>query len=144
MYQRRGKVRADSGRLQAKQVTGVALGSASKSGGKQRPEPAPPTSSGKPQVEMRRPSVLPGTYKAPEDEKERTKKQLESITGRMFQVRARRRVHCAHSLTTHIYCLTTNLHYLLRLLTACVHVLRFSLCTYPDCVLLSLLNVSRY
>ena len=97
MYQRRGKVRADSGRPQAEQVTGVALGSASKSGGQQRPEPA---SSGEPRVEqtreMRRPSVLPGTYKASEDEKERTKKQLESITGRMFQVRARRRVHRAH------------------------------------------------
>ena len=94
MYQRRGgKVRADVGKLNAELVTGVAVGSGSTGAKRQTPaEPAPPPSETQrppATVQMRRPSALEGSYNAAEseaEEKERTKKQLESITGRMFQV----------------------------------------------------------
>lgn len=91
MYQRRGgNARADVGKLNAEQVTGVAVGSGNYAGKRRTQESAPPPSAAPlaPTRQMRRPST-PGTATAGDlDEKERTKKQLESITGRMFQVSA--------------------------------------------------------
>lgn len=94
MYQRRGgKVRADEGKLNAELVTGVAVGSGNNGGKRQVLESAPPPHGPtRPRTEqMRRPSTPSSNSAAANEaeEKERTKKQLESITGRMFQVKQR-------------------------------------------------------
>lgn len=96
MYKRRGgNVRADVRKLNAEQVTGVAVGSGNYGGKHHTQESAPPLSDSlTPTRQMRRPST-PGTGATEEsEEKERTKKQLESITGRMFQVGARQLQNC--------------------------------------------------
>ena len=94
MYQKRGggKPRTDAGSLNAEFITGVAVGSGNNASKRQAPnESAPPTSDAlqQPTMQMRRPSGF-DSYDAAESEaeqKEQAKKQLESITGRMFQVR---------------------------------------------------------
>ena len=87
MYQRGGKARADAGKLKAELITGVAVGSSHNPGKRLVPdEPAPPISA---DLQMRRPSATVDAYNAEEseaDKKEQTKKQLASITGRMFEV----------------------------------------------------------
>ena len=87
-------MRPDAGKLSAEFVTGVAVGSSNNASRHQVPsELAPPDSDSpqQPAVQMRRPSAAE-SYNAAESEaerKEQTKKQLESITGRMFQVNPR-------------------------------------------------------
>ena len=100
-------MRADVGKLNAELVTGVAVGSGSNGGKRQTPaESAPPSSEAHRRPSMRRPSGLEGSYVAAESEaeqKERTKKQLESITGRMFQV------SCGHPLSCMQVCIGRDL-----------------------------------
>ena len=89
-------MRADVGKLDAELVTGVAVGSGNNAGKRLVPpeEPAPPTlSDAEPSdLQMRRPSAATDAYskaQSEEERKEQTKKQLASITGRMFEVKSR-------------------------------------------------------
>lgn len=85
-----GRFRPEQNKLKD-EVAGVALGSVREGSARRRPDAAPPPPLQRPQ--MKRPSIVPDTPASelierhvPDSVREQAKKQLESITGRMFQV----------------------------------------------------------
>ena len=100
MYNSRrvGRLRPERNKLKD-EVAGVALGSVREGSARPRPGAAPPPSLQHHQ--MKRPSIAPDTLAseltkndALNSAREQTKKQLESITGRMFQVSGRHPANC--------------------------------------------------